>query len=87
MAERAFAMFRSLLRGSDTEKDLADAMEAYVRRAGGKCTSFPTIVAVGERRRPAARPADGPARRRGELLLVDWGRGRVLQKRLDTCAV
>src|SRR5262249_19188457 len=34
MAEKAFAMFRAMLRGPDTEKELADAMELYIRRAG-----------------------------------------------------
>src|SRR5207244_3548549 len=47
MAERAFAAFKALLRPEDHEKDLSDAMESHVRRAGGRCTSFPTIVAVG----------------------------------------
>jgi len=73
IAENAYLAFRALLRGSDTEKDLVDAMEGYVRRAGGKCTSFPPIVAVGER---AALPHAPPTTRTvdsGEMLLVDWG--------------
>lgn len=73
IAERAFAMFRSMLRPGDTEKDLHDAMEGYVRRAGGRSTSFPSIVAVGPR---AALPHAPPtAHTAGEspLLLVDWG--------------
>lgn len=73
IAERAFAMFRAALRPEDHEKDLHDALEFYVRRAGGKCTSFPSIVAVGSR---AALPHAPPTKRRveeAELLLVDWG--------------
>jgi Xaa-Pro aminopeptidase len=73
IAERAFTAFRALLRPEDNEKDLCDALESYVRRAGGTCTSFPSIVAVGER---AALPHAPPtAKRVGEadLLLVDWG--------------
>src|SRR5262249_18922596 len=73
IAERAFAMFRALARAEDSEKELADAMEGYVRRAGGKGTSFPTIVAVGPR---AALPHAPPTGRRlGEapLVLIDWG--------------
>jgi Xaa-Pro aminopeptidase len=73
VAERAFAVFEALLRPEDTEKDLSDAMESYVRRAGGKCTSFPTIVAVGDR---AALPHAPPTGRRvgeGDFVLVDWG--------------
>src|SRR5205823_13820217 len=33
VAERAFAMFRALLRADDSEKELCDALEGYVRRA------------------------------------------------------
>ncbi|HTU18993.1 MAG TPA: Xaa-Pro peptidase family protein [Gemmataceae bacterium] len=73
VAERVFTAFRSLLRPEDTEKDLCDAIEHYARRAGGTGTSFPPIVAVGER---AALPHAPPTSRTvasGELLLVDWG--------------
>jgi Xaa-Pro aminopeptidase len=72
-AEKAFAMFRATLRPDDTEKDLADNLEQFVRRAGGKGTSFPSIVAVGPR---AALPHAPPTRKRvaeAPLLLVDWG--------------
>jgi Xaa-Pro aminopeptidase len=72
-AERAFTMFRAMLRPEDSEKDLSDALEMYVRRAGGRCTSFPSIVAVGSR---AALPHAPPTSRRvseAGLLLVDWG--------------
>jgi len=73
IAERAFAMFRAMLRPTDCEKDLADAMEMYIRRAGGRASSFPSIVAVGER---AALPHAPPTNRvvgDSPLLLVDWG--------------
>jgi Xaa-Pro aminopeptidase len=73
IAERAFAMFRASLRADDREKDLADAMEQYVRRAGGQCTSFPSIIACGPR---AALPHAPPTQRavsEGGMLLVDWG--------------
>jgi Xaa-Pro aminopeptidase len=73
MAQNAYTAFRSLLRPGDCEKDLADAMEGYVRRAGGRGTSFPTIIAVAER---AALPHAPPTERTvgsGELLLIDWG--------------
>ncbi|MFN4259597.1 MAG: M24 family metallopeptidase [Gemmataceae bacterium] len=73
MAERAFAMFRVMLRSDDDEKTLSDALELYIRRAGGKCGSFPSIVAVGER---AALPHAPPTCKRvheSPLLLVDWG--------------
>jgi Xaa-Pro aminopeptidase len=73
IAEKAFAMFRAMLRPDDTEKELTDAMENYIRRAGGKESAFPPIVAVGPRAAlPHAPPglhkvADDP------LLLIDWG--------------
>jgi Xaa-Pro aminopeptidase len=73
IAERAFAMFRAMLRPTDTEKELSDALEMYVRRAGGTASSFPAIVAVDER---AALPHAPPTERtlaESELLLVDWG--------------
>jgi Xaa-Pro aminopeptidase len=79
-AERAFAMFRAMLRLADTEKELCDALEAYVRRAGGAATSFPPIVAVGDRSAlphapPTARPVGA-----ADLLLVDWGASGPLYK-------
>ncbi len=72
-AERAFVMFRSMIREADTEKDMADAIEGYVRRAGGRSCAFPPIVAVGER---GALPHAPPTNRQlgdGSKLLVDWG--------------
>ena len=80
IAERAWAMFRALLRRDDNEKELSDAMEMYVRRAGGKCTSFPTIVAVDERAAlPHAPPTDRRVRQ-ANLILVDWGASGRLYK-------
>ena len=73
IAERAFAMFRAMLQPENTEKELSDALENYVRRAGGRCTSFPSIVAAGPR---AALPHAPPTSQRiadAGLLLVDWG--------------
>jgi Xaa-Pro aminopeptidase len=72
-AERAFQMFKSMLREADTEKDMVDALEGYVRRAGAKGCSFPPIVAVGER---GALPHAPPTNRSlgdGSKVLVDWG--------------
>jgi Xaa-Pro aminopeptidase len=73
IAERAFTVFRSLLRPDDREKDLADALEGYVRRAGGHSTCFPPIIAVGERAALPHAPPTDRAVSSGELLLVDWG--------------
>lgn len=73
IAERAFAMFRAMLRAEDSEKELADALEMYVRRAGGKCTSFPSIIAVGPRAALPHAPPSSMKVRDADLLLVDWG--------------
>ena len=73
VAERAFRMFTATLAETDTEKQMVDALECYIRRAGARGSSFPPIVAVGERGAlphapPTARPlADG------SKLLIDWG--------------
>jgi Xaa-Pro aminopeptidase len=73
IAEKAHAMFVALLNQSDDEKTLVDAMEAYLRRAGGSGSSFPPIVAIGDR---SALPHAQPGQRRVEespFLLLDWG--------------
>ena len=57
-AERAFEMLRAGLREGETEKDTADALEAYLRRCGATGASFPPIVAVGVNSALAAREAD-----------------------------
>ncbi len=80
IAARAFAAFRSLLRGDDREKDLSDAMEGYVRRCGGACTSFPTIVAAGERAALPHAPSTDRAVGAAPMLLVDWGASGALYK-------
>jgi Xaa-Pro aminopeptidase len=73
VAERAYKMFIATIRESDTEKDMSDALECYVRRAGGRGTPFTPITAVGER---GALPHAPPTDRQlgdGSKLLVDWG--------------
>jgi Xaa-Pro aminopeptidase len=72
-AERAFTALVALLRPEDTEIELANALEANIRRAGAEAASFPPIVAAGER---AALPHCPPTDKRvsaSGLLLVDWG--------------
>ena len=73
MAEKAFEIFRAMLRPDDTEKDLTDAMESYVRRVGGKETAFAPIVAVGPRAALPHAPASLHQVKENPLLLIDWG--------------
>ena len=71
--QRAFTMLQAMLSPGDTEKELADALEGYIRRAGGHGTSFETIVAVGER---SALPHAVPSQHRieeADFFLLDWG--------------
>ncbi len=73
VAERAFRMFAVMARETDTEKMMVDALEGYIRQAGAKSSSFPPIVAVGDRGSlPHAPPTDRPLGD-GSKLLVDWG--------------
>jgi Xaa-Pro aminopeptidase len=72
-AEKAFTMLRARLRPEDTEKELCDALENYVRASGGACTSFPSIVAVDERAALPHAPPTSRAVGEANLLLVDWG--------------
>lgn len=74
MAERAFAMLRAGLRGQESEKDTADALEGYLRRCGASAASFPPIVAVGDRSAlPHARPSAVTRIDQADFVLVDWG--------------
>jgi Xaa-Pro aminopeptidase len=73
VAERAFTMFRVLLHETDTEKEMADALESFVRRAGGRAAAFPPVVLMGDRGAvPHARPGDRRATD-GSKLVVAWG--------------
>jgi Xaa-Pro aminopeptidase len=73
IAERAFEAFRALLRPEDREKDLADALDGFMRRAGAAGSSFPPIVAANDRAAlPHCPPTDRAVGTDG-LLLVDWG--------------
>lgn len=73
-AERAFAMLRNGLRAGESEKDVADGLETYLRRCGATAASFPPIVAVGRRSAlPHARPTDGARIGDADFVLIDWG--------------
>ena len=70
---RAFAMLKAMLAPADSEKQIADALDGYIRRAGGHGTSFETIAAIGDR---SALPHAPPTARRVEeadFFLLDWG--------------
>lgn len=73
VAERAFKMFCATLREADTEKDMVDALDAYIRRSGAKGSAFPPIVAVGERGALPHAPPTSKQLGDGSKLLVDWG--------------
>jgi Xaa-Pro aminopeptidase len=73
-AERTFAMLRAGLRLGDSEKDVADALEGYLRRCGATAASFPPIVAVGVRSAlPHARPTAEARVGDADFILIDWG--------------
>jgi len=73
VAERAFRMFAATLRETDTEKEMVDALECFVRRSGARGTSFPPIVAVGERGALPHAPPTNKQLGSATKLLVDWG--------------
>jgi Xaa-Pro aminopeptidase len=73
IAEKAYAALRATLRPTDTEKEVADVLDGYVRRAGGDGMAFPTIVGVGDR---SALPHMTLSQRpvaEADFLLLDWG--------------
>jgi len=73
-AERAFTMLRAGLREGESEKDVADALDGYLRRCGATGASFPPIVAVGARSAlPHARPTTTTRIGQDDFVLIDWG--------------
>jgi Xaa-Pro aminopeptidase len=73
-AERAFTMLQAGLRRGESEKDVADSLEGYLRRCGASGASFPPIVAVGARSAlPHARPTTTTLIGQDDFVLVDWG--------------
>jgi Xaa-Pro aminopeptidase len=73
IAERAFTAFVAMLAADDTEQRLCDAMEGFIRKAGGQGSSFPPIVASGSRSALPHAPPTGRRIGEADLLLVDWG--------------
>jgi Xaa-Pro aminopeptidase len=73
-AEKAFVMLRSEFRDGVTEKQIADSLEANMRRCGATGSSFPPIVAVGKRSAlPHARPTETTRIGDDDFVLLDWG--------------
>jgi Xaa-Pro aminopeptidase len=73
-AEKAFAMVRAELHAEATEKEVADLLEANLRRSGATGSSFPSIVAVGVRAAlPHARPTATTRIGDDDFVLFDWG--------------
>lgn len=72
-AERAFGAMWAGLQGEKTELQLAHELEMHVRSFGARASSFPPIVASGERSAlPHARPKPIPIGL-SPVVLVDWG--------------
>ena len=73
-AERGFVMLRAGIRPEDSEKDLADALDGYLRRCGASGAAFPPMVAVGARAAlPHAHPMATSRVADADFVLVDWG--------------
>jgi Xaa-Pro aminopeptidase len=74
MAERAIEDLRPTIGPNDSEKDLADRLDGFLRLHGARKSAFDPIVAAGPR---AALPHAVPQPRRPiggtGVLLVDWG--------------
>jgi Xaa-Pro aminopeptidase len=73
IAERAFGMLRMMMRGRDTEKESADALEMAIRRAGGSGSAFPLMIQAGERSALPHGPPTDRALNSAAFLLIDWG--------------
>ena len=80
-AQRAFAMLRASLRTGQSEKDISDRLETYIRDCGATAASFPPIIAVGKRAAlPHARPTAEAKIGDADFVLIDWGATRRLYK-------
>jgi len=73
-AERAFTMLRAGLRPDQTEKQVTDDLEAFLRRCGASAASFPPIVAVGGNAAlPHYHAGETTRVADDDFMLVDWG--------------
>ena len=79
-AEKAFGVIWASMRGDQSEKEIADALEHQFRLFGAKCSGFPPIVAVGPR---GALPHATPTEKKvseSDFILIDWGASQGLYK-------
>jgi Xaa-Pro aminopeptidase len=88
IAEQAFRVICPQLRPGRTEKEVADDLEYQIRRAGGTCGAFPSIVGVGLRAAlPHGRPTSTSRIGDCDFVLIDWGaRGRLYHSDLTRMA-
>jgi Xaa-Pro aminopeptidase len=89
IAEEAFAIVRAGITPQQTEKEVADELEYQIRRRGGTCGAFPSIVGVGPRAAlPHGRPTAQSRIRDYDFVLIDWGaRGRLYHSDLTRVLV
>jgi len=74
VAQRSFLALRASLAAGETEKRVADRLEALLREHGATGSSFPPIVAVGRRAAlPHARPTAEARIGDDDFVLFDWG--------------
>lgn len=73
IAEQSFLAAKSLLRPTDSEKDIADLMDSFMKRLGGLGHGFPPIVGVGERSALPHCPVSDKKLSESWFMLVDWG--------------
>ena len=77
-AESAFLAVKPYIKAGAKEKRLARMLEENLKREGCKCIPFDIIVASG---RNSSMPHAKPSEKRleaGDLVVIDWGRGRRL---------
>src|SRR5438094_240000 len=72
IAEAAITELRSGLKLGQTEKHVADELEYKIRRRGGTCGAFPSIVGVGPRAAlPHGRPTNQSRIGDSDFVLID----------------
>lgn len=73
LAESAFIAAKALLRPADSEKDIADLLDNFIKRLGGTGLAFPAIVGVGPRSALPHCPVSDLKLETAPFMLVDWG--------------